>query len=294
MPAVLLPWIVATWPSSVAAAVSVRDDTARRITLASPAQRIVSLSPHATELLFAAGAGRQIVAASEYSDYPDAAKILPRIGSYQGIDLERVVALAPDLVVAWQSGNSSGQIEAIERIGIPVFRSEPKTLESIATSLERLGALSGHPVEGANAARAFRSEADALTLKFAGRAPVRVFYQVWNAPLMTIGGRHLISRLIELCGGRNIFSEIEARSSVVDAEAVIAADPEVMVVASPEDVMRGTAPESLRAWQKWPQLSAVRKKLLVTIAPTLITRDTPRILQGAEQLCEAIDRARRD
>jgi iron complex transport system substrate-binding protein len=284
--------LVLTFAPFLAFAVSVVDDTGRRVTLAEPARRIVSLAPHTTELVFAAGAGDKLAAVSDFSDFPEAAAKLPSIGGSQGIDVERVATIKPDLVVAWHSGNSAGQVEAIERLGIAVFRSEPKTLEDVATSLERLGTLADRPEESQKAARDFRRRAAELTRRYAGKAPVRVYYQVWNRPLMTIGGAHLISHLISLCGGRNVFERIDAPSAVIDAEAVIAARPEVMVVAAPEIGADRAIPENLSMWNAWPQIPAVREKHMVAIEPGLITRHTPRVLQGAEKLCRAIDGAR--
>ena len=272
------------------ASISVQDDSGHVVTLPAPAQRIVSLAPHVTELLFDIGAGGQIVAASDYSDYPEAAKRLPRVGGVFGLDLERIAAARPDLVIAWQSGASAAQLETIERLGIPVFRSEPKQLDDIATSLERFGALSGHALDAAIAASEFRAQVVTLGNMYSGKKPVRVFYQVWNAPLMTIGGPHLIAKVIKLCGGVNVFDRLDALAPVVDAEAVIAADPQVIVGASAS----GGDERDLAIWRRWPRIAAVRNRHLVVLDAAIITRHTPRILIGARQLCDSIDAARRD
>ncbi len=275
--------------------VSVRDDVGHTVQLSHPAQRIVSLAPHVTELLFDTGAGAQVIAVSDFSDYPAAARALPSVGGSQALDLERITVLKPDLVIAWQSGNSAGQVEAIERMGIPVFRSEPKSLEDVATSLERFGILTGHADEGGKYAASFRQRVEALRLQYGqnqGSSAIRVFYQVWNQPLMTVGGPHLISRIMELCGGQNIFVSINALSPVVDAEAVIAANPQLMVV-SGEHEAKTIPPDSLKMWQNWQQIAAVRNRDYLVLDPALITRHTPRILNGAEQLCKTIERIRR-
>lgn len=270
------------------AAVAVRDDSGREVRLEAPARRIVSLAPHVTELLFDIGAGGAIVAATEYSDYPDAAKRLPSVGGLGGIDLERIVALKPDLVIAWQSGTAQAQLDALVRLGIPVFRSEPHTLGDVATTLERLGTLTGHAREASTKADDFRSKVGALRATYASRAPVRVFYQVWNNPLMTIGGPHLITSVIELCGGRNVFASVGMLAPTIDAEAVIAADPQLIVTASEN----GDRRNDVARWSRWTSVSAVRHHRYLFLDPAVITRHTPRILIGAETLCRAIDASR--
>ena len=270
------------------AAIAVRDDTGREVGVEAPAHRIVSLAPHITELLFEIGAGDAIVAATEYSDYPEAARRLPSVGGLGGIALERIVALKPDLVIAWQSGTAQAQLDALVRLGIPVFRSEPHTLADVATTLERLGRLTGHAREASNKVGEFRGKVAALRATYAARAPVRVFHQVWNNPLMTIGGPHLITSVIELCGGRNVFASVGMLAPTIDAEAVIAADPQLIVTASEN----GDRRNDVAQWSRWTSVSAVRHHRYLFLDPALITRHTPRILIGAEALCRAIDAAR--
>ncbi|MGI9024162.1 MAG: cobalamin-binding protein [Burkholderiaceae bacterium] len=272
------------------AAIVVRDDTGRAVRLEAPARRIVSLAPHITELLFDIDAGDAIVAATEYSDYPEAAKRLPSVGGLGGIALERIVALKPDLVIAWQSGTAQAQLDALVRLRIPVFRSEPHTLTDVATTLERLGTLTGHAREASAKAYDFRHKVAALRATYASRAPVRVFHQVWNNPLMTIGGPHLITSVIELCGGRNVFASVGMLAPTIDAEAVIAADPQLIVTA----LENGDRRNDVAQWSRWTSVSAVRHHRYLFLDPAVITRHTPRILIGAETLCRAIDAARAD
>ena len=286
----LAPLLLLALCSQSFAAVAVRDDTAREVRVEAPARRIVSLAPHITELLFDIGAGEAIIAATEFSDYPEAAKRLPRVGGLAGIDLERIVALKPDLVIAWQSGTGEAQIEALGRLGIPVFRSEPHTLADVATTLERFGALTGHSREATAAADDFRRKVIALRDSYASRPAVRVFYQVWNNPLITIGGPHLITHVIELCGGRNVFASVALLAPTIDVEAVIAADPQLIVTASESGDQRN----DIALWSRWTSVSAVRHHRYLFLDPALITRHTPRILIGAGALCRTIDAARAD
>lgn len=275
----------------VRAGVTVVDDTGATVTLAQPAQRIVSLAPHTTELLFAVGAGKQIVGAVDYSDYPEAAKLIPRVGGYSGFDLERVVMLKPDLVVAWRSGNADAAVEKLQQLGLKVYLSEPRALEDVATNLERLAILTGHLPAGQQAAADYRSELKRLQQRYAGATKVRLFYQIWNSPLMTINGQHLIGRVIDLCGGQNIFATLPTLAPQVDLEAVLLANPEAIIASG----MGYERPEWLDEWQRWPELAAVKSGSIFVIHPDIINRHSPRILKGAAQMCEQLQavRARR-
>lgn len=275
--------------TSATAAVIVQDDTGARIALDAPARRIVSLAPHATELLYAAGAGARVVAATEYSDYPPAAAKLPRVGGYNALDLERIVALKPDLVVGWASGNPSAQIERLKGLGIPVFLSEPRQFETVASNLERLGALAGSADEGGRAARALRDGLAQLKREHAKRSPVRVFYQVWSDPLQTLNGQHMVSQVLALCGGTNIFAALDPIAPTVTREAVLKAAPEAILTGRDTTTDSG----SLEGWKAWPQLPAVRLGNLFYVNGDHLSRAGPRILAGAEAVCAQLDIARR-
>jgi iron complex transport system substrate-binding protein len=269
------------------AEVTATDDAGKVVRLVRPAARIVSLSPHVTELLFAAGAGERVVAAVEYSDHPEAAKRLPHIGSYAALDLERIATIEPDLAVAWGSGNPPAQVAQLARLGIPVFVSEPKKLEDIPATLRRLGQLTASAA-AETAARDFERRHAALREKYAGRRSVPIFYEIWNRPLMTIGGDHVISAAITLCGGRNVFAQLTQPAEAVELEAVLRANPEAIVSGGMEAVRR----EWLEQWRRWPQLTAVKRGNLFVVPPDLLQRHTPRLLDGAAILCEALEAAR--
>jgi iron complex transport system substrate-binding protein len=273
------------WLTTAHAGVPVTDDAGNRVVLPRPAARIVSLAPHITELLFAAGAGDQVIAAVEYSNYPEAANRLPRIGSHAAFDLERIVALKPDLAIAWGSGNPPGQVAQLRRLGIPVFINEPRRLEDIPFTLRRLGQLAGTADIAAQAAGNFERRQSKLAASHAGKRPVTVFYEIWNQPLMTIGGTHIISAVMALCGGRNVFTGLAQPAASIELEAVLRADPEA-IVASGMDEAR---PDWLDDWRRWPQLAAVKNGHLFFVPPDLLQRHTPRILDGAAQLCAALD-----
>jgi iron complex transport system substrate-binding protein len=274
--------------AAVAVTVTVTDDLDHPLELARPAGRIVSLSPHATELLFAAGAGDKVVGVVSHSDYPPAARSLPRVGGYKSIDLEALLALEPDLVVAWHSGNGEVAIERLRRLGLKVFVTEPRRLEDIPSSIERLGELAGTQGKAGAAAEAFRGKQADLAARHSRKRPVRVFYQVWNRPLMTVNGQQLISQVLRLCGGRNVFAELPALSAAVDLEAVLGKDPEAIVASG----MGEERPEWLEDWRRWPSLTAVKRDNLFFVPPDLIQRHSPRVLEGAQLLCRQLDQAR--
>jgi len=289
--AALLLAALALAGSAAAAEIRLTDDAGRSVVLSHPARRIISLAPHMTELLFAAGAGARVVGAVEYSNYPPAARRIARIGDSAQLDLERIVALKPDLVVVWQNGNAQRQLEKLLHLGIPAFYNEPRRLADIARAIEQLGHLAGTEAVAQPAAQAFLARSAELRRRYAGRDPVTLFYQIWDQPLMTVNGEHLISDVISMCGGRNVFAGMSALTPEISTEAVLAADPEAIGGVSAE---AGQA-ENLDAWRQWPRLRAVARGNLFVIDADIISRNTPRILDGAEQLCEqlAAVRARR-
>ncbi|KWB80779.1 cobalamin-binding protein [Burkholderia ubonensis] len=272
--------------------VSARDDAGNTVTLAAPAQRVVSLAPHATELIYAAGGGAKLVGTVTYSDYPSAAKSVPRVGDNKSLDLERIAALKPDLIVVWRHGNAERQTDALRALHIPLFYSEPKRLDDIATSLRQLGALLGTQPAADAAAASFTRDVAALRTRYAARPSVTVFFQVWDRPLVTLNGAHLISDVIALCGGRNVFASLKPLVPTVTDEAVLAANPEAIVTTSAGATPSNDALPSLARWRAWPALTAVARGNLFAIDGDLLTRASPRVAQGAAALCEDLDAAR--
>ena len=267
--------------------IAVTDDAGQTITLAQPARRIASLAPHVTEQLFAIGAGEKIVATTEFADYPPPAARIPRVARAHSVDLERVAQARPDLIVVWGSGFPPAIIESLRRLNIPLYIDEPGSLDSIATSLERLGRLTASP-SAPRAAAAFRARLAALRTKYAGRPLVRVFYQIWGQPLMTLSGRHVVSEAIRLCGGRNVFEQLAPIAPQVSLEAVVAAAPQIIVTAEPD----ARPADALQIWQSFDSIPAVRNHQLAVLDANRINRHGPRILEEIAALCERIDAAR--
>ncbi len=274
--------------SSAHADIAVKDDTGQVVQLKAPAKRIVSLAPHLTENLFSAGAGAQMVGAVEYSDWPEAAKKIPRVGGYSRLNLEAIVAQRPDLIVAWQSGNSPAHIAKLKALGIPVYIGQPDKIGDVATEIEVLGQLAGSSAQAKAAAEAFRKRQQELSSRYQNRPKVRTFYQIWNRPLMTVNGQHLISDVMRMCGAENVFADLNQLAPHITEEAVIAANPEAIVASG----MGDSRPEWLDGWRKWKQMSATSRDNLFFIQPELMQRHTTRILDGAERLCAHMETAR--
>ncbi len=285
----VLPWIgLSAEPERIDPDAAVIDDRGREVYGSGRPERIISLAPHLTELLFAIGAGERIIATVEHADHPAQARSLPRIGSAVQLDLERIVALDPQLVIAWASGNPRAQMERLEALGLKVYYSEPTDFAGIARDLRRLGQITGTMHSAEAAAAAFEREIGDLRARYSGRAPITVFYQVWDPPLMTVNDRHLIGEALQLCGGTNVFGDLKALVPRPGREAVLAANPEVIVTGGPGE----DRADWLEPWRAWTGLTAVQRDNLFFIPPSLIQRPTPRIAEGTGLLCDALEQAR--
>lgn len=271
------------------AEIIVTDDTGATVRLAAPATRIVSLAPHITEALFAAGAGERIVGTVEYSDYPDAAKAIRRVGGYSKLDLEAVAALKPDLIIGWRSGNAGAHLDKLRSLGMPIYVTQPDRIEDIARSIEHYGRLAGSGAVADAVAQGFRARLAQLRARYGGRSPVRIFYQVWRSPLTTVSDKQIISDAIRLCGGKNVFGDLVGLAPNVSVEAVLASNPEAIVASG----MGEERPEWLDDWRRWTQVTAVARGNLFFVPPSIIQRHTPRLLDGTERLCEHLETARK-
>jgi len=268
--------------------VVVTDDTGRIVRLHAPAQRIVSLAPHATELLFSAGAGMHVVGVSAFSDYPDAARRLPQVSGGMRLDLERILALQPDLIVGWQTGNTHADLEKLTALGIPIFFAEPQRLDAIPDTLLRLGRLAGSEREAISAAAAYRDVLTQLRRDYRDRRPVRVFFEIGMQPLMTLSNAHLTNDLLALCGGQNVFAASELIAPEVSVEAVMLQDPDAILFSDE----LGTVDGMRDWWRERVTLRAVRAGRVYAVPADLVLRQTPRALQGAQRVCTALDAAR--
>lgn len=270
-----------------AAAPSVIDDRGA-VAPPAPAQRIVTLAPHLAEIVFAAGAGGRLVGVARFSDFPEAARHLPRVGDGSRVDLERILALKPDLILAWKSGNQASDVARLEQLGFPVFVTEPARLADIPRLVRAVGTLAGTEHDAEQTSEKFNNEINVLREKYGGRPPLRVFYEIWHRPLLTVNGRHIISDVITLCGGRNVFADAPALTPQVSTEAVLAARPEVILGGG----SAGGEKEFVAEWRA-SAVEALRDLPRFYVDPDEIQRQTPRIVGGARAICEDLEKVRK-
>ena len=274
--------------SLTSAAVEVIDDSGDMLRINQPVARIITLAPNLTELLFDLDAGDQVVATVQFSDYPAAAKNIPRVGDSGNLNLEAVLSYHPDLVLAWLSGNNPQQVAALEQLGIPVYYSEPGRLQDIPVTLRKLGLLLGREQKATELALQMEAGIAELKQRYAKREKLRGFYQICHEPIYTINSKNIISDVLRLCGIENVFAEAAIIAPVVSMEAVLARDPQIIISGGSSRMQA----QNLSAWKAWPQLTAVVANNLYYIDADLMQRHTPRILEGAELLCQQADEAR--
>ena len=284
----LLAAILAHPLSASEAVRCVVDDAGQELCLTTPAQRIATLSPGATELMFAAGAGEQVIAGVNYSDYPAAALKLPLVGTHTRIDLEALLALKPDLVITWVSGNPAAQLEMLKALKLPMFSIEPRSFEDVADVIERLATLAGTEPAGFAEAKRFRHGIATIAEQYRHAKPISVFYQVWQTPLMTVNDEHLIGKVIQLCGGLNVFGQMPRLIPRISNEVVLESDPQVILTGSVE----GIADNQLDHWKSYANMSAVMKGNLFFTPASPISRPTPSLLEASRDICQKLDIAR--
>lgn len=272
-----------------AAPISMTDDRGRDIRLGYSAERIISLSPHITELVFAAGAGAKLVGVTRYSDYPKAARFVPEVGDSSSLDLERIVALKPDLVIAWGSGNTVSDIGKLEKLGLTVFVTEATRLEDVSRLLRAAGKLAGTAMQAEQAARAYDAELGQIKRAYGGRRQIGVFPLIWHQPLMTVNGKHIISDIIHICGGVNVFSSASSLAPVISSESLLKADPQAIISSISLEFAEIEVKELLR---RLSHMRAVRSNHLFFVHPDLIHRQTPRMLQAAQTVCAQLEEVR--
>jgi iron complex transport system substrate-binding protein len=272
--------------TNASAAVEVIDDRGVVLHRNLPAQRVIALAPHLTELVFAAGAGDRLVAKVRGSDFPPEARALAEVGDAAGLDFERILATRPDLVLAWGSGNRRVDVQRLERLGLAVLVLEPRRIEDIPRHIRMLGVLLGTERSAQAAATAFAARADRLREYYGGKPALRVVFQAWHQPLITVNGEHLISDVLRLCGARNAFAGLAQLAAAVSPEQVLAADPDAIIIGSEAKDLR------LNDWLRYPYLKAVRTGAIFTVSADLISRQTPRVLDAADKICGDLDSVR--
>jgi iron complex transport system substrate-binding protein len=284
--ALLLALLVGT--PHAGAQINVIDSENRTVTLEQPTSRIISLAPYITELLFELGAQNRLIATSEYSDYPPEAINIERIGGYNSVNLERIVALAPDLIIFWGAGNSRSSLNRLLELGYTVYIDDPRKLADIPHAMQNFAVLAGVPEAGEQQADVFNQRLESLQPSIEpGGDLVDVFYQVWDGPLQTLNGEHIVSEIIEFCGGRNIFADEPVIAPVVNLESIIQRNPSVIILGADD----ATQAVWRKEWGKFTSLKALSNDQVYSILPDYLQRQTSRILEGVGQICNILREA---
>ncbi len=284
IPSLLLALSLMLPSASPAGEICVQHADGKPFCIERPAQRIVSLAPHLTEMLFAIGA--PVVGVVDRSDYPPEARALPSIGPYHSPDLERLMQLRPDLVVAWQSGTPAAQVERLRGLGLAVWITRGTQLEDVPNEMRDLGRLTGRQSAAEPAAAAFERELGELTARHAHVRRVSGFYEIWPQPLVTVSDRHFIGQAMARCGIRNIVGDTHGDTPTWSEEAVVRARPEMLLTSPPA--------HDFERWRRWSDLPAVRNDALIVLPADVLMRPGPRLIEGIRALCEAADRQRKD
>ena len=266
-------------------ALQVKDDIGATLSFERPARRIVTLAPHLAEIVFAAGAGASLAGVSAFSHHPVDARRLPVVASHGRVDIERLIALRPDLVLAWQSGNPPLQIDRVRRLGVPVLVTEVRSLADVPRIVRLIGALAGSDALAEARARNLEDEVETLRRRYAGARPLEIFLEIWHRPMLTVNGAHLISDALRVCGGRNVFAAAKTLTPGVSREQVLNARPDAIVTG-------GFGSEAREAWRGFEPVPAVRRGRIYPIDPDLLHGQGPRVVEGVRALCERLDLAR--
>ena len=268
--------------------ITVTDFSGATVSLKKPAQRIIALAPHIVENVYTAGAGDKLVGAVAYSDFPEQAQLLPRVGGYSNINIEKILELKPELIIAWKSAISEASILRMKALGFPIYIDQPDTLSDLSKSIKDIGALTGHTEQATHAANKYLVDLEKTKKKYQFQAKVRSFYQVWNQPLRTITGKHIISDAIKICGGVNVYADEKTVSPIINIESLLKRNPQAIIASGLSD----KPPEWLNDWKQWPSLQAVRNNNLFFVNPDHIQRHTIRVLLGINSICQQLDEAR--
>ena len=277
-------WLLFVTITTQATSINVNDYANRSVTLQQTAERVIALSPHIVENMFSIGAGSLLVGVVDHSDFPNQAKQITRIGGASSFSLEKILSLSPDLVIVWASAAKNSIVEKLTSLSIPVYVDNPRTLVDIARSIRDFGLLTGQVEKSTTVANNYLLEVQSLRNQYQRVDDITVLYEVWNNPLQTINRKHIISDIITLCGGKNVFGDTLSLAPKVNIEAVINRNPDIIVSSNTSNQQQW-----LDYWLAWPVLRAVRHRRLYVIDPNLIQRHTVRILTGTKILCDYIN-----
>jgi vitamin B12 transport system substrate-binding protein len=256
--------------------------------LADKPLRIVALAPHIVENLYAIGAGDLIVGTLDYADYPQEATKIERIGGYNGISIEKLLMLKPDMVIAWKSGNQAEDLAQIKRLGIELHLSNPRSIEGVAKEILKLGQLTGRIEQSKKVAEAFTVKLNAIKATQQNKTTLTGFYQLWPEPMMTVSKNTWINQLIETCQVTNVFADSETDYPQISIENVIVTKPQIIII--PDEKSKRVIPTV--NWQQWPEIPAVKYEQFISVNADLLHRFSPRMLDGLAQMCDKIEVSR--
>tara|TARA_B100001063_G_scaffold80974_1_gene75352 strand:- start:951 stop:1799 length:849 start_codon:yes stop_codon:yes gene_type:complete len=256
--------------------------------LADKPLRIVALAPHIVENLYAIGAGDLIVGTLDYADYPQEATKIERIGGYNGISIEKLLMLKPDMVIAWKSGNQAEDLAQIKRLGIELYLSDPSSIEGVASEILKLGQITGHIEQSKKVAETFTAKLNAIKVTQKDKTTLTGFYQLWPEPMMTVSKKTWINQLIETCQVTNVFANSDTDYPQISIENVIVTKPQVIII--PDEKSKRVIPTF--NWQQWPEIPAVKYEQFISVNADLLHRFTPRMLDGLAQMCDKVDISR--
>ncbi|MDN3406190.1 MULTISPECIES: cobalamin-binding protein [unclassified Pseudoalteromonas] len=256
--------------------------------LADKPLRIVALAPHIVENLYAIGAGDLIVGTLDYADYPKEATKIERIGGYNGISIEKLLMLKPDMVIAWKSGNQAEDLAQIKRLGIELYLSDPSSIEGVASEILKLGQITGHIEQSKQVAETFTAKLNAIKVTQKDKTTLTGFYQLWPEPMMTVSKNTWINQLIETCQVTNVFANSDTDYPQISIENVIVTKPQVIII--PDEKSKRVMPTV--NWQQWPEIPAVKYEQFISVNADLLHRFTPRMLDGLAQMCDKVDISR--
>ncbi|MCK8102768.1 cobalamin-binding protein [Pseudoalteromonas sp. 2CM36K] len=256
--------------------------------LADKPLRIVALAPHIVENLYAIGAGDLIVGTLDYADYPQEATKIERIGGYNGISIEKLLMLKPDMVIAWKNGNQAEDLAKIKRLGIELYLSDPRFIEGVASEILKLGQITGHIEQSKKVAETFTAKLNAIKVTQKDKTTLTGFYQLWPEPMMTVSKNTWINQLIETCQVTNVFANSDTDYPQISIENVIVTKPQVIII--PDEKSKRVIPTV--NWQQWPEIPAVKYEQFISVNADLLHRFTPRMLDGLAQMCDKVDISR--
>jgi vitamin B12 transport system substrate-binding protein len=241
--------------------------------------RVVSLAPSLSEIVVELDSANLLVGVLDAGERPAAIASIPSVGRYGQLDMERLLSLKPDLLLLWPGSVGPAQRDQLKGLGIPTFVAEPHSLEQLTTQIEAIAAQLGRPERGVKRAAALRQRLVELRQRYRREVPLRVFYQVWDKPLYTVGGGQIISDALEVCGARNVFADLSLPAPQVSIEAVLQRDPEVILASDQAQ---------LNAWKAWPQVAAVKQEKLLLVTDKGLERPSGQMINATAKLCQLI------